>query len=258
MPESLRVPLLYTSLDDVTLVLKKNREELSVVWDHMNHNQFVQDTQDNHLFQLEQKWIALNARIGELEQVVACQGVEMLAHSDEFHHFIDQHWRPMVETIPPVPSEEELRASFHLLLLRSNLDQGKPLPAPPSSPHHLRAPTPPHLPTPPSKTSGPSQSVKGIRKGRVSKGQQCCPQDPKDWLCMRVKAAIQEAFQELGGQTTQSILTPLLGTAELGMVHDVLSCQNCWTGQEISYCSQNIYSKSHPLHVCPGLQCCCQ
>jgi hypothetical protein len=55
----------------------------------------------------------------------------------------------------------------------------------------------------------------------------------------------------------QETLGPSLGGLNLGMTHDVLGCQNCWTGQEIRYCPESIYNRSHPFHVCPGFLVCC-
>jgi hypothetical protein len=77
------------------MVMKNNRDEVAVLWDHMGANQRFEDQMGVRAHQLEQKVASLEARLSDIEQVIGSLRIDSLASQAEFNHFIDAHWGPL-------------------------------------------------------------------------------------------------------------------------------------------------------------------
>jgi hypothetical protein len=77
------------------MVMKNNRDEVAVLWDHMGANQRFEDLMGVRVHHLEQKLASLASRLDVQDQVIGVLKIDGLAGQAEFNHFIDSHWGPL-------------------------------------------------------------------------------------------------------------------------------------------------------------------
>jgi hypothetical protein len=76
------------------MVMKNNRDEVAVLWDHMGANQQFEDLMGVCAHQLEVK-VASGVSFGGYGTGDWSLRVDSLAGQAEFNHFIDAHWGPL-------------------------------------------------------------------------------------------------------------------------------------------------------------------
>ena len=143
----------------------------------------------------------------------------------------------------PLPSVGSVTASVQSLSLRSQLDEGIPLPPPILSPSLSPSPrqrSPPQY-------QGDSERTSSEESFREQRG---------------TRASRKRAFAHpyVSSQRAQ-VWDPVQRLRMLGSPtaeHDVLGCSLCYidpvTGS-VTFCRQSIYHPGHPFHSCPDSSC---
>src|SRR5579872_6962517 len=149
--------------------------------------------------------------------------------------------------------------------LRTSLDQGRSLPlveevhlpfqdlrtSPPQVSHLIGLAPLHHLTS--LKTPSPSPS-----RRFHPYSQRAIPQNPQQWLRMRLKLVMQEEFKRgmMGQEEIIGAFHQVVNWVHDATHHDILGCYECrpdW----LHYYPNTIYNLDHMLHRCPlGVDCC--